>query len=264
MIKLIVTDLDGTLVCNHEVSDVNLETIKKLHDNNYNFTVATGRHIDSARRVTDYLDLKLPMICNNGAQIIDTSTFEIIYELRIDEQHVRDIVDYCDKINVKYLLCSSRHILCDLEAQQLLLKHVGKVPVKVLSDEDLKASIKNGIIKVLVVEFNQSKLNLVTNLLKDRNELTAVMSQTGFLNISHKDATKGTALVQLANILNISIDETLALGDEENDSTLILNAGIGVAMGNGTNKLKQLADDITKTNCEDGFTHTVNKYIFKS
>ena len=264
MIKLVVTDLDGTLVCNHKVSAENLKTIKALQDRNYLFTVATGRHIDSARRVTDHIDLKLPMICNNGAQIIDTKTFDILYEVPVDEHHVRDIVSYCDENDIQYLLCSSRHILCSLEAQQLLLKHVGKVPVIIQENSELKLAISKGIIKVLVVDFNQKKLDSVTKFLEDRNDLAVVMSQTGFLNISHKDATKGTALNHLAEMLDVSLSETLALGDEENDTTMIMNAGIGVAMGNGTKKLKELADDITLSNCKDGFTHTIKKHILNT
>jgi len=100
----------------------------------------------------------------------------------------------------------------------------------------------------------------VRRILSDMNDLTVVDS--GFaIHLVTKGITKGTALLSLAQKLDLKPEEILAIGDSENDYDLLLNAGIGVAVANGAQRLSKVADEITEKKYGDGFTEAVQKYF---
>ena len=102
--------------------------------------------------------------------------------------------------------------------------------------------------------------NEVRHLLSDMNDLTVVDS--GFaIHLVSKGITKGTALCSLSEKLGIKREEIVAVGDSENDYDLLLNAGIGVAVANGAQRLGAVADYITEKKYGDGFTEAVQKYF---
>jgi len=87
-------------------------------------------------------------------------------------------------------------------------------------------------------------------------------SKPNFLEFIHAEGTKGHALKALAAHFGYDISQTIAIGDSWNDKELIQTAGLGVAMGNAIEPLKQIANYITLSNNEDGVKHVVDKFIF--
>ena len=77
-----------------------------------------------------------------------------------------------------------------------------------------------------------------------------------------KGIDKGRSLKEIADYYNMSMDDVIAFGDEENDLTMIEMAGCGIVMGNGTDFMKSKADFITKTNDEDGIAYYLEKFVF--
>ncbi|MCD7879273.1 MAG: HAD hydrolase family protein, partial [Candidatus Gastranaerophilales bacterium] len=92
--------------------------------------------------------------------------------------------------------------------------------------------------------------------------LYIVKSHDYFCEIANKEATKGNALKFLASKNGFSLDEVMAIGDQNNDIEMIQTAGIGIAMNNGTEEIKKCADFITDTVENDGFVKAVNKFIY--
>ena len=93
------------------------------------------------------------------------------------------------------------------------------------------------------------------------NKYTIVRSAPFYLEFLGKTTNKGTALKTLCMNLNIPIENAIAVGDEENDQHMIKYAGLGVAMGNARNSIKEIADYVTDTNNENGVAKVINKYI---
>lgn len=91
-------------------------------------------------------------------------------------------------------------------------------------------------------------------------DLSVVRSGPNFLEVMHLGVNKGVALQQLAQHLNLSAAEVMAVGDEKNDLPMFEFAGTAVAMGNGTDLAKQHADFVTGTNDEDGLAAAIEKY----
>ena len=97
--------------------------------------------------------------------------------------------------------------------------------------------------------------------LKKIPEITLVSGGYGNLEFTKAGVDKGVALHKLAQILNIAADETMAVGDTENDMAIVKAAHIGVAMGNATDELKAQADYITDTNENDGVAKAIRHFM---
>ena len=83
------------------------------------------------------------------------------------------------------------------------------------------------------------------------------------LEINAEEATKGNALLWLADYLGIPREETMAFGDGENDISMLKAAGIGVAMGNASDQIKEAADEVTLTNDQDGVAAAIRNWVLK-
>ena len=94
-------------------------------------------------------------------------------------------------------------------------------------------------------------------------EYTVIRSLDFMVEFMNKDCNKAIGLEKLAQYLKISKEEIIAIGDADNDKEMIEYAGLGVAMGNAKDEIKQLADFVTKSNEEDGVAYVIDKFIIK-
>jgi Cof subfamily protein (haloacid dehalogenase superfamily) len=86
-------------------------------------------------------------------------------------------------------------------------------------------------------------------------------SKLRYLEVTHPEANKGSALLYLAQQLGIDRSEIIGIGDNHNDAELVKSAGFGIAMGNAVAELKELADYTSLSNNEEGVLHAINKFI---
>lgn len=256
--KLIISDLDGTLIHNQHISKSTKDTVGILKKNNQLFTIATGRHMHTTREIVQMLDVELPVICNNGATIYDFKKEKLLYEVVINTNDVLDIMNLCVKRNLDYILYTTSGSFTTSQGKKKFIERIGFYPIKVLEPSLLRHIVYDGVIKILIIEDNQELLDHFKDIFSPYTELSIVQSQLSFLDISHKTATKGIALKRLSALLNIPLEDTIAFGDEENDISMIEVSGIGVAMGSGSPKLQEKADFITKSYEEDGFTFGIS------
>lgn len=124
-----------------------------------------------------------------------------------------------------------------------------------IKNEDLE------IYKMIVFSFEKDKLCELQEILSQNPQLAISSSGYGNLEINHVEARKGLALERYARKRNISIAETMAIGDSLNDADMLKRAGFSVAMNNASEDIKQLADYVTLSNDQDGFAHAVYKVI---
>ena len=96
-----------------------------------------------------------------------------------------------------------------------------------------------------------------------RDRYYVVQSTPFFIEVMNKKASKGNTLGELATKLGFTADEVMALGDQGNDLTMIQYAGLGVAMGNAIDEVKDAAQAVTLTNAEDGVAAAIRKYALK-
>lgn len=266
MIKICTIDLDGTLFDKEKnISKENIEAIKEARKNGCKIVVATGRPISGVTHVLEALELTTNddyVICYNGAKVLNCGTKETVFELTITGSDVKKIYQYVKENNLNYhafrnngeLICNRQNPYTDVECR------INKViaydyDFDTVNDDDL-------FLKAMIVD----DFDFLNNLTKGIDPYfyttyTMVRSSRIFLEFLNKKVDKGLALENLAKYLNVSMDETMAIGDAENDLSMIKRAKIGVAMANAFPEVLAECDFVTLSNEESGVAYAINKFV---
>lgn len=265
--KLIVTDMDGTLLNrNQELSDRNREAIDFAIENGVQVALASGRMYDSAKQHIDYLNMDIPIVACNGA-IIKSSNGKVIYSNKIDTELAIRAAEVLDKYNVYYQLQHEKLLFCkeskDKDSIYYKINEFMKTQTSVIIEDDLKESIKNNdILKFTIIEEDDfSILPKISEELKKINGLKITSSWENNIEIMSEGVDKGEALRMLCDYLNIDKEEVIAFGDNYNDIEMLQYAGVGVAMDNSNDDIKEIADYVTETNEESGFANAIFKFV---
>lgn len=274
-IKLICIDMDGTLLnSNHEVTKENKEALLKAHSMGVNIALCTGRIFLSARYYSDLIGLNTPVIASNGAFIKKDYIDEPIYENTLPKETAIEIYNIVKKhgLNINFNSWN-----CLLREEPIPETHAYAVMNKIVPKEkqvdfiiasDMPSAIKNfdgNLLKGIVIEQdNIEALFKAKEELKEtfKDELHVVSSGPNNFEVMVGSTSKGNAVKHLADILGVKQDEIMCIGDSENDLSMIRFAGVGVAMGNGMDIVKEAANFVTDTNDNSGVAKAVEKFIF--
>ncbi len=263
MIRLVIADIDGTLVENNHISEQTLKTIQQLRSDGITFTVATGRHFTASIPIIERLGVQEPVICSNGAYLGLPSKNQVIQEICINQDIVKDAIDLISQNGSDFLLYTTKRIVATKQAKEKLESRIGSIPAFVIGFEEIMDYILEGVVKILIIETDDIKFEKLYNHFQENNDISIVSSNKNFLDIGSRYSSKGNALLQLCKYYNISSNEVLAIGDQENDRSMLEAAGVGVAMGNASAKLKEFAKYHTDTIDNEGFAKAVTKFVFE-
>lgn len=260
MIKMIATDIDGTILkYNYEFNQPVIDCIKNLSACNIPVVLVTGRMHGAAKIVADRLDLKTPIISYQGGLIKDGE--KIIYERTIDPKTARKIINWGKANNIHLNVYNNDKIYVehDDDAIKRYILQSG-LPYTVGNFDNLELDNVN---KILGIDYDDSdRVSVwVEYLQAEYPELYIVKSTPYFCEISHKEATKACALEYLRNLWGIKKEEVMTIGDQNNDIVLLKAGGLAVAMGNATDELKACADYVTDSIENDGFVKAVEKFV---
>lgn len=263
MIKMLVCDIDGTICMDGAFSDATVECIDRVRRDGIKFVIATGRTYLSAIKVLEPLKIDTPIICYQGGLIRMPNNGEVIAEHLLKRDLALEIIDYLKtegiypNIYINGNLCTEK----DTDTVRAYSKYQN-IPYTVIPDvrkEDFK-----GVNKLLAVCHDPIKMDRIVKTLQERykDRIYNSLSTPYFCEICDINVSKGNALTFLANKWGIKKEEIMGCGDEGNDIELLQASGIGVAMGNATEKLKQIADYVTDTIGNDGVAKAVGKFIY--
>lgn len=274
-IKLICIDMDGTLLnSNHEISERNKETLRQAKKLGVNIAITTGRLFGSARYYSNLIGIEnTPVIASNGAYIKTNYEDIPILENSIPKEIAIEIYKIIKKHNLKINFNSWDTLMREDEvpddhAYTIMNKQLPEdKKVKFIINSDFISAIENfdgKILKGIVIEReNLDNLWAAKDELKEifGDKLHVVSSGTDNIEIMIGTTSKGNAVAHLADILNVNAEEVMCIGDSENDISMLKFAGIGVAMGNGLQMVKDIADYITDTNDNDGVAKAVEHFV---
>ena len=285
MIKLIASDMDGTLLNhNHKIPKENVKLINFAKNLGIEFVVATGRAYYEALPALNEENINCDVISFNGGIVYDKNgniisitpmlpkdlyytieilkSFDISYQLYTKNTIYTtsietDINAYIDLIRSNGYEPDVEHLRA--EAQQKL--DVGYI-TEVENIELYLNEKENPPIKIIAISNDISKLENAAKLLSENTSISVTSSGANNIEIMHKNATKGTALKEIAKIYGINLENAVAIGDNLNDQAMLDIVGYSVAMKNGNIKLKEQAKYVTeKTNSEGGVADTIFKLI---
>lgn len=262
MIKMVVTDIDGTIYSSEfGIKECVKACIHNLINNNIYVVIATGRTYGSAKSVADQLGIKCPLICYQGGMInsYDGDILDVKY---LDPEIAREIITDCRKRNI--------HLNVYVE-DKLYVEDDNQYIKDYIDDKGINYHIVNSfdeldftkLNKLLVINYDCRFIDsLIQELQLKYPQLYIVKSFDYFCEIANKEATKGNAIKFLAKKYGITTEEVLAIGDQNNDIEMVQTAGTGVAMGNGTEEIKAAADYITDTVQNNGFVKAIDKFVW--
>jgi Cof subfamily protein (haloacid dehalogenase superfamily) len=137
-----------------------------------------------------------------------------------------------------------------------------QVKIKIVDDiEKAVAEDKVQILKSVVVDRDSGKIQRVRDSIEETGIVTVSQSMKDNLEVMNKGVTKGNAVKLLAEMYGIKREEIIAIGDNENDISMIQYAGMGIAMGNAEESLKSVANHITGDYQEDGVAEAIERFI---
>ncbi|MBO4886919.1 MAG: HAD family hydrolase [Firmicutes bacterium] len=266
--KLFLTDLDGTLLDNDkQISPPTRQVLEKWTKAGHIFAFGTGRALTSALAIRKALGLEKLcryLVCYNGVQIYDALEKRMIFETGIKQETVMKIMDLAESLGIHCHTYQGPYIVARRETQAL--KDYGiHIHMPVIFSETVIEQLVHPPCLLLAIERNEpEKLKALQQALKEQfaDEVTSYFSSSEYLDILPAGVNKGKALFTLASHLQIPIEDTVAAGDEENDISMVEAAGIGIAMKNGTERIRAVADMITEEdNCHDGLAEALRQLL---
>lgn len=255
MIKLIATDMDGTLLNEKsELPDGCTLVFNKLLEENIHFVAASGRPCYSIQSLFGPLSSRISYICENGALcILDGET---LYKSIIDKNLLKDFIKEVrnDKDNC-VMVCTPEHAYAENGTDEVHLNEIKKYyPTIEFSDniEDI-----DDIIKITICNLNKTH-NLVESSYKDRLHISP--SGECWTDVTNIDADKGICLKKIMDKLNISKEETMVFGDYYNDIPMLNLGDYSFVMKNAPEDMKKDAKYIAESNADEGVFKAILEY----
>lgn len=262
MIKLIATDMDGTLLDkNGELPKEFPKILDELVKKNVKFVVASGRSYVKLKETFKGMEEKLDYICDNGAFVVEDSEISSI-EI-IDKEKVKEIIRVCSDIEgIQVLLCGRKGAY-QLDCSDAFNKEIDKYYNKKYIVNNLYY-VDDDIFKITVCDLKNSAKNSYKVLEpKFGKDLSVVVSGAIWLDIMNKNINKGNALEKIQKDLSVSKEETMVFGDFYNDVEMLKRAYYSFVMENANEDMKQYGNFIAKSNLENGVIEAIKEYVLK-
>ncbi|MBR4719150.1 MAG: Cof-type HAD-IIB family hydrolase [Lachnospiraceae bacterium] len=266
--KILFTDLDGTLLNSEKnISPEDLEAIKQLTISGHKFVISTGRPLQSAVLISErygWNDDGYYISSYNGGLIYDCGNKQTIIRRPIPIPYVRHILDEAYKAGLHAHTYDDVNVVSERDTKEFR-DYTKGIMVPGVVVEDVVTYLKQEPIKVIVISQKSRKLleefrAYMTPWCKDK--LTTVFSSPILLEFENPLSTKGFAVRYMCEHFNIPISDSIAVGDEENDISMIEAAGLGIAMSNATANTKAAADHITvNDNNHSGICEIINRFV---
>lgn len=264
--KLIALDLDGTLKnSNNEITQKTKAALIKAQELGVKVVLASGRPTPGLRHEAHELELEKYegyILSFNGARVVDLKTKETIYEQTLTIDEAKKAYDRAKEFNLACMTYEDDIIVTeDIDDEYVNVEsRINDIEKKKV--DSFKDNLKNPIHKVLLT----GKPDYVGSIVDEFKEpfgdtLSIYRSAPYFIEIMAKGIDKAASLDRLAKSLGIKQEEVMAFGDGYNDLSMIEYAGMGVAMGNAVDEVKERANLVTLSNDEDGIAKVLSDYI---
>lgn len=268
MYKLIALDIDGTLLnSDKEITTHVYESIQEAKKEGFKVVLSTGRPLQGVTPILEKLNLTDDgdyVICFNGAVVQEVKSKKVIADIDMSADDFNIIYNQvCKPNNTNIHINTPTHLITPQETPHKYTIHesnLNNISIEFKHEDNIDDSIK--FCKVMIVDEPERLEEIIPSIPKELYEqYTIVRSAPFFLEFLNKEANKGTALKALCKNIDLPVEKTIAVGDEENDQHMIKLAGLGVAMGNARESIKEIADYVTDTNNNHGVAKTINKFL---
>lgn len=258
-IKLIVADLDGTLLKSDKSLDDNIKDVISGQD--YKITIASGRSMVLVKKFISELNIDLPYITNNGAEIYQSNA--CVKQYSIPDEEVRFILNLVQEFDLE---CHANAANCIYTMGKIDLilpfrkRFEGVLPI--IDNASIHEVCANTINKIMCIDKDLDKVQEFANKINLYCEhVHCERAEGNAFVIVNRQASKGKALKNLIELLHISSEEVIVFGDNYNDVSMFEAVKYSVCMENADKDVKDKATFICKSNDVNGVSNFIQKYI---
>lgn len=282
--KLIVLDIDGTLInSDHQLTDRTISAIQSAKKSGIKVTLATGRQNCSAITIARKIGINAPLISSDGSMIRDIYTGETeLFPLSTDiAKGILETAKEYENFRVEVFFADNK-FYAGKSYRNLLIKRFFKFPlpyslsgcynflrdfvfIPVINMGNIQSTI--GALKEppakVVIYGEVDELKEFKNAIAEKYDgaISMTSALVNCVDILNTGVSKARGIAHLAEELGIKQEEIIAVGDNINDIEMIQYAGLGVAMGNALDEVKDKADYVTASNDEDGLACFLEKLL---
>lgn len=265
MYRLIAIDMDGTLLREDKtISDRTKHAIERAVEKGVKIVLASGRPIEGLERYLEELQLLSEedyVMSFNGSVIQNVKTKAPVFKNILKGSDLKVLYTLSKKIGVNIHAFTKKGCMTPVMNEYTELEgringiEVHEIDFDTIDDEE-------DVIKVMFIDPEPVLEEAIKKIPSSTyEEFTVVRSAPYFLEFLNKASSKGTGVKALSDYLGIKQEEVICIGDAGNDLDMIQFAGLGVAMGNAFEVVKEAADYITYDNEADGVAHVIEKFI---
>lgn len=264
--KMIVLDIDGTLTNDEKIITPRTKNaLMRAQEEGVILVLASGRPDAGLVKISSELELENHhglLLAYNGGKVLDAQTKEVLYEKSIPLDRAKAFLSHLEQFPVIPMVYDFPYLIVpDKDGYKVEYEgRINDLTVKELSP--LGEKIYFSPVKILSSAPNKVLLSVMDEITKPfEEEFAFILSAPYYLECNMKGISKADSLAKVCDSLHITSEEVMAFGDAQNDLSMIQFAGLGVAMGNACEELKEAADEITLSNNEDGIAAVVEKYF---
>lgn len=264
--RLLAIDLDDTLLSKSlEITKENYDALEAAHNEGVKIVICTGRPYPSTRKIVkrlSFLDASDCYVSFNGALISSMDDKEL-FKAYLNKDQIGELVDYSREYNETLQLYTKEELVVEVY-DDVVKSYEQLTGMKAKVVEDLKSLDYSAKALFNAASDDISQLDLIKASVDQRfsDEIIAFYSKHRFLEMLNSTANKGLAVKQVAEMYDIKPSEVIAVGDSYNDLFMLEYAGIGVAVANAREAVKEAANYVTKaTHDESAIAEVIEKYI---
>lgn len=274
-IHAIVMDIDGTLTNDKkEISKETKEALMQAQKQGVKVVLASGRTTRGVSSYAQELELEKyggAAIVYNGAKLVDWKSKDVLYEKSMSIQQSKAILHHMKQFDRARAIIDKDDYEYVENVYDCMVEYNGTINIyeyearggqfKLCEVDDLEEWVDFPVPKMLFTanpDYLQEHYQEMERPFKE--ELNGMFTAPFYFEFTAKNVDKGNALQAYCQAMGFDIKDVISFGDAQNDISMVKQAGIGIAMKNACEQLKEVADDITLTNNEDGIAYSLKKY----
>lgn len=264
--KFAAADMDGTLLnSSNEITPDTIKIIRRAVSAGLIFSICTGRPVQGARRYQEQLGIQGPVITYNGAMILDSASWKVLYKQELEPQDAKRIIEAGLRYGTTMCIWSDNQLYGN-QLNDRIHEYSQAAKIEPLPLPSIDQLLSQGITKIIWYD-DIPKILQMEQKLKEAalfQNVTFCTSQPFYLEFFSSKVSKATAMDQIGELYGFTPKQTIAIGDGCNDLSMISHAALGIAMKNAPDEVKAHADYVTtRTNDEDGVAEVLKKFILK-
>lgn len=260
--RLIAADLDGTLLDDtYRIMPELLAAIDAARSQGTDLAVATGRLYPSALPFARELKVTLPIIASNGAVVKDPATGELISQVTLDRALAIEALNLTENATAQRFVNVQDAFYTDA-AEEASRKYSEALKINFVRRVPLQDVITTDPIMV-VIRDSESEISRLTRILAEHfgDRVYMANSKPFFIDINNPAVSKGAALRDLCRRLGIAPEEVIAVGDGWNDREMFQEAGLGAAVSNAPESLREHADYVCENQSFHGVIEVIRRFV---